>query len=119
MIIKRARATSAVVAFLLAGTVLGGGTSFADVWQRHHPRRVEVNSRLRHQYRRIDAGLKDHQLTRSEAHQLRSEDRSVLRQERYDAAGHDSHITKAEQRQLNREENGISGQIHADRVEGN
>jgi hypothetical protein len=111
---------SVICAGLLAGTFVGGGTSFAQTnWQRHHPRRVEVNSRLRHQNRRIDAGLKDHQLTRSEAHQLHSEDRSVRYQERVDAAGHDSHITKAEQRQINHEQNGISGQIHADRVEGN
>ena len=116
---KRMKIASAVVAVLLAGTVLDGGTSFAYSWQRHHPRRVEVNSRLRNQNRRIDAGLRDHQLTRNEAHQLRSEDRSVLRQERFDAAGHHSHITKAEQRQLNREESGVSGQIHADRIEGN
>src|SRR5580704_3851731 len=116
---QRMKVTSAIVAVLLAGTVLGGGTSFAYSWQRHHPRRVEVNSRLRNQNRRINAGLRDHQLTRSEAHQLRSEDRSVLHQERYDAAANGSHLTKGEQRQLNREENGISGQIHADRVEGN
>ena len=119
MIMKRIKVTSAILAVLLAGTLLGGGTSFASYWQRHHPRRVEVNSRLRNQNRRIDAGLRDHQLTRNEAHQLRSEDRGVLHQERHDAAGHDSHLTKGEQRQLNREENGISGQIHADRVEGN
>ncbi len=116
---KRLKIASAMVAVLLIGTLLGAGTSSADPWQRHHPRRVEVNSRLRNQNRRIDAGLKDHQLTRGEAHQLRSEDRSIRHQERFDAAEHGSHITKAEKRQLNGEENGISGQIHADRVEGN
>lgn len=116
---KRLKITSAMVAVLLIGTLLGAGTSSADSWQRHHPRRVEVNSRLRHQNRRINAGLRDHQLTRSEAQQLRSEDHSIRHQERYDAAADGSHITKAEKRQLNAEENGVSGQIHADRVEGN
>jgi hypothetical protein len=111
---------SAICAGLLAGAFLNGGTSFAQTpWQRHHPRRFEVNSRLRNQNRRIDAGLRDHELTRGEAQQLHSEDRSVRYQERLDAAGHDTHITRVEQRQLNRDENGISGQIHADRVEGN
>jgi len=114
------KALSAICAGLLAGVFLSAGPSFAEThWQRHHPRRVEVNSRLRNQNRRIDNGLKDHQLTRSEAQQLHSEDRSVLHQERVDATGHDTHLTKGEQQQLNHEENGISGQIHSDRVEGN
>ncbi len=111
---------SAICAGLLAGAFLSAGPSFATTgWQRHHPRRVEVNSRLRYQNHRIDAGLRDHQLTRSEAQQLRTEDRSVRYQERVDAAGHDTHLTKAEQQQLNHEQNGISRQIHTDRVEGN
>jgi hypothetical protein len=114
------KAISAICAGLLAGVLIGAQPAFAQThWQRHHPRRVEVNSRLRNQNRRIDAGLKDHQLTRGEAQQLRSEDRSVRYQERVDATGHDTHITKAEKQQLNREENGVSGQIHSDRVEGN
>jgi hypothetical protein len=116
---KRPKAKSLIVALLLVATLAETGTSFAGIWQRHHPRRVEVNSRLRNQNRRINAGLKDHQLTRNEAHQLRSEDRSVLHQERFDAAANGSHLTRGEKRQLNQEENGISGQIHADRVEGN
>lgn len=115
---KCMKVASAIVAVLLAGTLLGEGTSSASYWQRHHPRRVEVNSRLRNENHRINAGLRDHQLTRSEAHQLRSEDRSVLHQERYDARADGSHLTKGEQGQLNREENGVSGQIHADRVSG-
>jgi hypothetical protein len=114
------KVVSAICAGLLAGAFLSAGPSFAEThWQRHHPRRVEVNSRLRNQNRRIDAGLKDHDLTRSEAHQLRSEDHAVRYQERVDAAGHDTHITHAEKQQLNHEENGVSRQIHADRVEGN
>ena len=109
-----------ICAGVMAGTFLSGGTSFAQTaWQRHHPRRVEVNSRLRNENRRIDAGLRDHQLTRSEAQQLHSEDRSVRYQERFDASADGSHITKAERQQLNREENGIGGQSHTDRVEGN
>jgi hypothetical protein len=111
---------SAICTGLLVGAFLSGGTSFAETqWQKHHPRRVEVNSRLRNQNRRIHNGVKDHQLTRSEAHQLHTEDHSLREQERVDAAGHDTHITQAEKQQLNHEENGISHQIHADRVEGN
>jgi len=104
---------------LFASSLLGAGQALAGTpWQKHHPRRVEVNDRLHNQYQRIDAGIRDHQLTRAEAQQLRSEDRGTLEQERIDADGDHSHLTKAEQRQLNHEENGISGQIHSDRVQG-
>ncbi len=114
------KVVSAICAGLLVGTFFGAGPSFAATgWQRHHPRRVEVNSRLRIQNHRIDAGLRDHQLTRSQAQQLRTEDRSIHYQERVDAAGHDTHITGAEKQQLNREENAVSRQIHSDRVQGN
>jgi hypothetical protein len=114
------KVVSAICAGVLAGAFLSAGPSFAQTtWQRHHPRRVEVNSRLRYQNHRINAGLRDHQLTRGEAQQLRSEDHSIRYQERVDAAGHDTHLTRAERQQLNREENGVSRQIHTDRVEGN
>jgi hypothetical protein len=114
------KVVSVICTGLLAGMFLSVGPSFAaTAWQRHHPRRVEVNSRLRLQNRRISTGLRDHQLTASQAQQLRTEDRSIHYQERVDAAGHDTHITKAEKQQLNREENGVSRQIHTDRVEGN
>jgi hypothetical protein len=116
----KSKMISVTCAALLAGAFVGSKPSFAQTpWQHHHPWRVEVNSRLHNQNRRIDAGLRDHQLTRAEVQQLRSEDRNVLDQERVDAAGHDSHLTGLEKRQLNHEENGISGQIHSDRVVGN
>ncbi len=111
------KVVSAVCAGLLAGAFLGAGTSLAaTAWQRHHPRRVEVNSRLRIQNRRINAGLRDHQLTPSQAHQLRTEDRPIHYQERVAAAGH---ITRGEKQQLNREENAVSRQIHSERTAGN
>jgi hypothetical protein len=74
--------------------------------------RVEVNARLHNQNRRIDAGLRYHELTRAEAQQLRSEDRGIYQQECIDAAGDQSRIAKAEPQQLNGEENAVSGQIH-------
>jgi hypothetical protein len=117
--LMRAKVINVLSVGLLAGMLLSASQSFAETrWQQHHPRRVEVNGRLQDQYRRIDAGLSDHELTRGEAQQLRAEDRGVLTQERIDASGDHSHLTKLEQRQLNREENAISGQIRSDRVAG-
>jgi hypothetical protein len=103
----------------LIGTVmLAGGTSFAGQWANDHPRRVEVNSRLGNQYRRINAGVRDGQLTQGEAHQLRAEDRSVLHQERQYAHFDDSHISRAEKGVLNQDESNISHQIYTDRHDG-
>jgi uncharacterized protein HemX len=106
------------VAGLIATIALGTGTSFAGSWQQNHPRRAEVNSRLRNQFGRINAGVRDGQLTQGEAHQLRSEDRSVLHQERQYAHFDDGHISRAEQGVLNQDENHISQQIYTDRHDG-
>jgi hypothetical protein len=100
-------------------SLLCAGQAFAQTpWQKHHPRRVEVNNRLHKQNQRIDAGIRNHQLNRAEAQQLRSEDRGARQQERINASGDHGHLTKQEQQQLNHQENAISGQIHSDRIEG-
>ena len=84
-------------------------------WQRHHPRRVEVNHRLANQNARIAAGRREGELTARQAHMLRAEDRSIRREERIDARFDHGHITKAEQRTLNHQENEVSRQIHQER----
>lgn len=80
-------------------------------WQAHHPRRVEVNHRLDHQFRRIRAERREGELTRSQARYLHTEDRGIRAQERFDASRNHGHLTRGEQRRLNREENGVSRQI--------
>ncbi|HUA35525.1 MAG TPA: hypothetical protein VMA09_18085 [Candidatus Binataceae bacterium] len=110
--------TKLAIAGVIATMALGSGTSFAGQWGYNHPRRVEVNSRLANQNRRITAGVRDGQLTHQEAHQLRSEDRSVLHQERQYAHFDDGHISRPEQGVLNQDENGISHQIYTDRHDG-
>ncbi|MDR3615904.1 MAG: hypothetical protein P4L53_20265 [Candidatus Obscuribacterales bacterium] len=47
--------------------------------------------------------------------QLKSEDKSIQRQEQIDAARNGGHLTGQEYRQLNREENGLSRQISNDK----
>lgn len=98
------------------GTMLAGATAAdAQSWAQRHPRRAEVNHRLANQNRRINAGLRDHQLTRAEAHQLRSDDRAIRGEERADASLHGSHITRAQDRQINAQENANSRAIRHDR----
>lgn len=81
----------------------------------YHPRRLEVKGRLYNQNRRINAGVRDGQLTRQEAHQLRSNDRGIYREQREMAHLDGGHITKADQRSLNQQENANSRDIYADR----
>jgi hypothetical protein len=103
------------IAALMASVVLAGGTSFAGEWQQHHPRRAEVNGRLGNQNARVRAGLRDDQLTRGEARQIRSEDTDIRDQERLYARDHDGHISKGEQHLLNQQENSVSKQIYDER----
>lgn len=80
-----------------------------------HPRRTEVNGRLYNQERRINAGVRDGQLTHQEAHQLRSDDRGIYREEHQMAQLDGGHITRADQKSLNQQENATSKDIHSDR----
>lgn len=104
---------------LAAATLFVVTPSFADpAPTAAHPRREQVNGRLANQNQRIDNGVKDHQLTNSQARQLHKEDHAIRTEERADASIHGGHITKGEQRQINRQENRVSGQIHNERQAG-
>ena len=81
-------------------------------------RQGEVNARIENQEKRIDQGLKDHQLTEKEAQQLRGEEAGIKAQERAEVKADGGHLTKVEQKQLNRELNEDSSQIHKERVAG-
>ena len=87
----------------------------AAAFKGEHPRRLEVKGRLYNQNRRINAGVRDGQLTHQEAHSLRSNDRGIYREQQTMAHLDGGHITKADQRSLNQQENVNSGDIHTDR----
>jgi len=93
----------------LAGTV--GTASAETTWQKHHPRRTEVNHRLANQNRRINQDVRNGTLTHAQARQLHHEDHQVRQEERDMASQNGSHLTKPEQRVLNKQENGVSSQI--------
>jgi hypothetical protein len=80
-------------------------------WQKDHPRRTEVNSRLNNQNNRIHNEVKDGQITKGQAKQLHSEDHAIRQEERTMASTNGGHITKSEQRSLNQQENQVSKQI--------
>lgn len=80
-------------------------------WRSNHPRRAEVNARLRNLDRRIAGERKEGDLTRGQAQKLRRDDRSIRQEERDMARLDNGHITKADQRVLNQQENVLSGDI--------
>ncbi|MBS0226248.1 MAG: hypothetical protein JSS25_07920 [Proteobacteria bacterium] len=80
-------------------------------WDRHHPRRDEVNDRLAHQNRRIHEERKEGDLTGAQAHALHKDDRQIRQEERDMASQNNGHITKSEKHTLNQQENAVSKQI--------
>lgn len=80
-------------------------------WQKDHPRRTQVNSRLNNQNKRINNEEKSGQINKGQARQLHSEDHAIRQEERTMASTNGGHITKAEQKSLNQQENQVSQQI--------
>ena len=76
-----------------------------------HPRRAEVNSRLRNQNRRITNQVKDGDMSHAKAERLRANDRATRSEERSMASQNGGHITKSEKRVLNQQENKNSRKI--------
>lgn len=108
---------SLVVAALLSAFSLTGFVPAASAvqtqttWQKHHPRRVEVNKRLAHQNARIAQQVKEGEMTKAEAARLHKDDRQIRQEERDMAAQNGSHLTKLDQRVLNQQENRVGKQI--------
>lgn len=105
---------SSKLAVALAACVITGlstGALAESQWSKDHPRRHEVNQRLKHQHRRIHQEVREGELTKGQAAQLHRDDRQIRQEERDMASQNGGHITKAEQRALNQQENGVSRQI--------
>jgi hypothetical protein len=99
-------------AALIAASLAVATQAAADTpWQRHHPRREEVNARLANQNRRIHEERREGDLTASQAQALHQDDRQIRQEERDMASQNGGHITRSEQHVLNQQENGVSQQI--------
>ncbi len=105
------RKTLTFAAAVVSLAALVGTASAEDTWQKNHPRRTQVNSRLNNQNRRIHNDVKDGTMTKAQAATAHQEDHQVRQEERDMASQNGGHITKAEQGVLNQQENGISRQI--------
>jgi hypothetical protein len=104
-----------ILAIAAATAALAGLTTSAladeTQWQKDHPRRTEVNSRLANQNKRINNEEKSGQITKAQAQKLHSEDHAIRQEERTMASTNHGHITKSEQKALNQQENQVSKQI--------
>ncbi len=102
-------ATIALAGFFAAG--LAASAMAESQWDKDHPRRDEVNDRLKNQDKRINREVKEGEMSKQQAKKLHREDRAMRKEERRMAARNGGHITKAEQAKLNRQENAVSRQI--------
>jgi hypothetical protein len=105
--------SKALVLALTIGCISSvAGPSFATTtWQKNHPRRTQVNSRLANQNRRIHQERKEGELSASQAAKLHKEDHQIRQEERAMASQNGGHITKLEQKTLNQQENAVNRQI--------
>ena len=99
------------IAALVVLASTAGSVMAETTWQKNHPRRTQVNSRLAKQNKRIHQDVKNGTLTKGQAATLHKDDWQVRQEERDMASQNGSHITKSEQKVLNQQENGISKEI--------
>jgi len=102
---------STVVAAAVIAWAAAGSAFAADQWQKSHPRRAEVNQRLKNQDARIHREVKEGEMTKGQAAKLHKDDHQIRQEERLMASQNGGHITKQEQRTLNQQENSVSRQI--------
>jgi hypothetical protein len=80
-----------------------------------HPRVREVKGRLGRQNRRINAGVRDGQLTHSQAQTLRQDDHQIHQEMHTMRENDNGHLTSADKTSLNQQLNENSQSIFSDR----
>jgi hypothetical protein len=76
-------AKAAAIALSIASTGITVANAVAETqWEKNHPRRAEVNNRLKNQDRRINRELREGEITKDQARQLHGEDRAIRQEER-------------------------------------
>lgn len=80
-------------------------------FDKTHPRRAQVNSRLKNQNARVDNKVADGKMSKGEAAKIHGQDKAIHKEEKSDAAANGGHITKAEQKHINHQQNHVSKEI--------
>lgn len=108
---KSSRVALNAVATAILSAGLAGAAMADTAWEKHHPRRDEVNDRLVNQDKRIHQELKGGDITKSQATALHKDDQQIRQEERGMATLDNGHITKVDQKALNQQENVVSKQL--------
>jgi len=96
----------------MSGFAENPGNPTGGQFAKRHPRRNEVNKRVKNQRKRINQDVKNGTLTTQQAQQLKANDAAIKAQEHADVKANGGYLTKPEQKQLNQEENANSKLIH-------
>lgn len=88
-----------------------GATHSKGAFAKKHPRRAQVNQRLKKQDKRIRKEVKEGEMTKAEAKTLHKEHHAIRQEERDMAKQNGGKITKGEQKVLNQQENKVSKEI--------
>lgn len=110
----KTNARNVLIAISTIGALFAAASSASAAetqWQKDHPRRAQVNSRLANQNKRIKNEVKEGEISKGQAASLHKEDHQIRQEERDMAAQNGGHITKQEQKTLNQQENSVSKQI--------
>ena len=103
---------------LLALSFAAPSAFAARKFEHKHPRRAEVNEREQNQKERINEGVKDGTITKSEAKEDRKNLRNIKAEEKADVKANGGHLTKDEQKDLNQKLDKNSKQIGQEKHEG-
>jgi hypothetical protein len=106
------------LATIIVPAVLFGSTLLPLAANASSDHLNNINWRLHHQSQRINAGARDHQLTRHEQYALDRRDNRIQGIEYRDRESHDGRLTKAEHRNLERDLNRTSKGIYHERKAG-
>ena len=105
-------AKAAAIALSIAFTGITVANAVAETqWEKNHPRRTQVNDRLKNQDRRINSEVREGEISKGQARELHSQDRAIRQEERTMSKFNNGHITPAEQKSLNQQENAVSREI--------
>lgn len=108
---RTTRSTILVTAALLLGSMAASTYAAEGQFDKDHPRRAEVNKRLKNQHKRINKEVKEGEISKAKAAKLHKKDHQIRKEERIMASQNGGHITKQEQKTLNQQENAVSKQI--------
>ncbi|HEY2650148.1 MAG TPA: hypothetical protein VGI38_13200 [Puia sp.] len=95
------------IAFLGIANVSMAQEGFA----KNHPRRAEVNQRLKNQDHRINHKMRKGDISKRQAYRMHRRDHQIHKEERRMAYRQGGHISRHEQYRLNRQENRMNRRI--------